>query len=63
MNAGQLGGGQDLFRCCFLVEAGDVVETHHFATLVGFGASAVNPYLAIETLIEIGIWPINREPL
>src|SRR5699024_7663361 len=32
-----------------LVEAGDVREVHHVATLIGFGASAVNPYLAMET--------------
>ncbi len=32
-----------------IVEAGDVREVHHIATLVGFGASAVNPYLAMET--------------
>ncbi len=34
-----------------IVEAGDVWETHHFATLIGFGASAVNPYMAFETII------------
>jgi glutamate synthase (NADPH) large chain len=33
-----------------VVEAGDVWETHHFATLIGFGASAVNPYMAFETI-------------
>ena len=33
-----------------LVEAGDVWEVHHFATIVGYGASAVNPYLALETI-------------
>jgi len=33
-----------------IVEAGDVWETHHFATLIGFGASAVNPYMAFETI-------------
>jgi glutamate synthase (NADPH/NADH) large chain len=32
-----------------IVEAGDVREVHHVATLIGFGASAVNPYLAMET--------------
>jgi len=32
-----------------IVEAGDVREVHHVATLVGFGASAINPYLAMET--------------
>ena len=33
-----------------VVEAGDVREVHHVALLVGYGASAVNPYLAMETL-------------
>lgn len=33
-----------------VVEAGDVWETHHFACLLGFGASAINPYLAFSTL-------------
>jgi len=36
-----------------VVEAADVIETHHFATLIGYGASAVNPYLAIATLLEM----------
>ncbi|MFN8127975.1 MAG: glutamate synthase large subunit [Candidatus Nanopelagicales bacterium] len=33
-----------------LVEAGDVREVHHVALLVGCGAAAVNPYLAMETV-------------
>ncbi len=33
-----------------VVEAGDVWEVHHFACLLGFGATAVNPYLALETI-------------
>jgi glutamate synthase (NADPH) large chain len=37
-------------RTSLIVEAGDVRETHHFATLIGFGASAINPYLAFSTL-------------
>ena len=36
-----------------IVEAGDVREVHHFATCLGFGASAVNPYLAIESVVEL----------
>lgn len=32
-----------------VVEAGDVREVHHVATLIGYGASAINPYLAMET--------------
>lgn len=40
-------------RTSLVLEAGDVVETHHFATLIGYGASAVCPYLAFESLISI----------
>ena len=38
-----------------IVEAGDVWETHHFACLVGFGATAVNPYLALSTIRDMKI--------
>ncbi|MCB9426659.1 MAG: glutamate synthase large subunit [Flavobacteriales bacterium] len=34
-------------RIGLIVEAGDVIEVHHFATLIGFGATAINPYLAL----------------
>jgi glutamate synthase (NADPH/NADH) large chain len=37
-----------------VVETGSARETHHFALLAGFGAEAVHPYLAIQTLIDIG---------
>ena len=33
-----------------IVEAGDVWEVHHFACLIGFGATAINPYLAFATI-------------
>jgi glutamate synthase (NADPH/NADH) large chain len=33
-----------------VAEAGDVWEVHHFATVIGYGASAINPYLALETI-------------
>jgi glutamate synthase (NADPH/NADH) large chain len=36
-----------------LVEAGDVRETHHVALLVGYGAAAVNPYLAMESVEDL----------
>jgi glutamate synthase (NADPH/NADH) large chain len=36
-----------------VVEAGDVRECHHLALLVGYGAAAVNPYLAIETVRDL----------
>jgi glutamate synthase (NADPH) large chain len=36
-----------------LVEAGDVREVHHVALLIGYGAAAVNPYLAIESAEDL----------
>ncbi|MGB3005966.1 MAG: glutamate synthase large subunit, partial [Chitinophagaceae bacterium] len=33
-----------------VVEAGDVWEVHHFACLIGFGATAINPYLAMASI-------------
>jgi glutamate synthase (NADPH) large chain len=36
-----------------IVEAGDVREVHHVALLVGYGAAAVNPYLAMETVEDL----------
>lgn len=37
-------------RASLLVETGEAWEVHHFACLIGYGASAVNPYLAFETI-------------
>jgi glutamate synthase (NADPH) large chain len=36
-----------------IVEAGDVREVHHVALLVGYGAAAVNPYLAMESVEDL----------
>ncbi len=40
-------------RCGLLIETGEAREVHHFATLLGFGASAVNPYVAFETIEDM----------
>ena len=40
-------------RVGLVVEAGDVREVHHVALLVGYGAAAVNPYLAMETVEDL----------
>ena len=42
-------------RVGLVVEAGDAWEVHHFATLISFGASAVNPYLAFETMVHMQV--------
>ncbi|HEX8143100.1 MAG TPA: glutamate synthase large subunit [Pyrinomonadaceae bacterium] len=34
----------------FVIESGEPREVHHFALLLGYGAAAINPYLAFETL-------------
>ncbi len=47
-------------RVGLVVEAGDAREVHHIALLIGYGATAVNPYLAFETiedLIDTGALP------
>lgn len=36
-----------------VVEAGDIWEVHHFACLLGFGATAINPYLAFATIRDM----------
>ena len=40
-------------RTGLVVETGSARETHHFAVLAGYGAEAVHPYLALETLVEL----------
>ncbi len=42
--------GNKRMQVGLVVESGDVREVHHVALLIGFGASAVNPYLAMETV-------------
>ncbi|HOQ53963.1 MAG TPA: glutamate synthase large subunit, partial [Micropruina sp.] len=47
-----------------IVEAGDVREVHHVALLVGYGAAAVNPYLAFESAEDLARreWLVKVEP-
>jgi glutamate synthase (NADPH/NADH) large chain len=40
-------------RCALVIEAGDAREVHHVALLIGYGAGAVNPYLAFETIEDM----------
>ncbi|GHD01440.1 glutamate synthase large subunit [Zhihengliuella salsuginis] len=42
-------------KASLIVEAGDVREVHHVAVLIGYGASAINPYLALETVEEMAL--------
>ncbi len=48
-----------------VIEAGDVREVHHVALLIGYGAAAVNPYLAMESaedLARAGVFLTDVEP-
>jgi glutamate synthase (NADPH) large chain len=47
-----------------IVEAGDVREVHHVALLIGYGAAAVNPYLAFESAEDLARreWLVEVDP-
>src|SRR5690606_5407415 len=38
-----------------VIETGEAREVHHFCVLAGYGAEAVNPYLAFETLEQLRV--------
>ncbi|WP_034652287.1 glutamate synthase large subunit [Corynebacterium vitaeruminis] len=40
-------------RASLVIESGDAREVHHLAMLVAFGADAINPYMAFETIDEL----------
>ncbi len=44
---------RDRTRVGLVVETGEAREVHHIALLIGFGAAAVNPYLAFETIEDL----------
>jgi glutamate synthase domain-containing protein 2/glutamate synthase domain-containing protein 1/glutamate synthase domain-containing protein 3 len=50
-------------QVALIIESGEPREVMHFALLIGYGASAVNPYLALETL-QVGQdgWPVRVDP-
>lgn len=53
-------------RCSLILESGEPREVHHFATLIGYGASAINPYLMLETLerlVSEGRIPKRKAPV
>ena len=41
-------------QVALIVESGDCREVHHVAVLIGYGAAAVNPYLAFESIEDMG---------
>ena len=40
-------------RASLIAETGDAREEHHFAVLLGYGAAAINPYLAFSTIAQL----------
>ena len=38
-----------------VIVSGGIIETHHFATLIGYGANAIYPYLSMETIGHLAI--------
>ncbi len=40
-------------NCSLVVESGDIREVHHMATHIGYGATAINPYLAYQTIYDL----------
>jgi len=45
-----------------VLESGDPRAVHHFATLVGYGAGAINPYLAYQTIEDLVAGPDGADP-
>jgi len=45
--------GGERTRCGLVIETGDAREVHHMALLIGYGAGAVNPWVAFETLDDM----------
>jgi len=51
-------------RAGLVIETGEPREIHHMATLIGYGAAAINPYLMFESLDELadrGLLPVNLD--
>jgi glutamate synthase (NADPH/NADH) large chain len=44
---------KERLQVALVVESGDAREVHHIAALLGYGAAAVNPYLAFETIEDL----------
>ncbi|HEX8341382.1 MAG TPA: glutamate synthase large subunit, partial [Tepidisphaeraceae bacterium] len=52
-------------QCGLVIETGEARETHHFCLLLGYGAGAINPYLALDTIADLhadGFLPGDMTP-
>ncbi|WP_302080913.1 glutamate synthase large subunit [Salinibaculum rarum] len=45
-----------------VLESGDPRAVHHFATLIGYGAGAINPYLSYQTIEDLVAGPDGADP-
>jgi glutamate synthase domain-containing protein 2/glutamate synthase domain-containing protein 1/glutamate synthase domain-containing protein 3 len=50
-------------RTGLVIESGEPRDIHHMATLIGYGASAINPYLMFESLDELAVRSLLPEDL
>ncbi|GMM37972.1 glutamate synthase (NADH) [Saccharomycopsis crataegensis] len=48
-------------KVAIIIESAEVKEVHHMCVLLGYGADAINPYLAIETLLRMNHQGLIRE--
>ncbi len=51
------------FKCDVVAETGEAREVHHIACLTGFGANAVNPYLALASVRELALQNKLSQPV
>jgi len=65
VGAVQTGLAKNNLRCDanIIIETGEVRDPHHFAVLIGFGATAIYPYLAYETLAKLVDDSVIKLPL
>ncbi len=49
--------------CGLVIESAEPREVHHFATLIGYGANAINPFLAFETIEDMRSRKLIRKDL
>ncbi|AOA64131.1 Glutamate synthase NADH dependent [Komagataella phaffii CBS 7435] len=49
-------------KVAIIVETGEAREVHHMCTLVGYGCDGINPYLAMETLLNMNKRKLLRSP-
>lgn len=50
-------------KCDLVAETGEARDVHHLATLLGFGANAVNPYLALDLVAELATSGKTSKPV